>query len=97
VYWGRGAAHIRAVLTNVSESLFLPAVYPVEGAEVLEGDPAAAGVREIVSYEGLFCDVPDAEATVEAYGKLETINGVPSRLVIGTMQPAAGFIREADG
>ncbi len=97
VYRGRGAAHIRTVLTDVSESLFLPAIYRVDGAEVLEGDPAAAGVQEIVSYEGLFCDVAYAGTAVEAYGKLEAVNGVPNRLVIGTMQPAAGFIREAGG
>lgn len=93
IYRGQGAARLRAVLSNVSESVFLPAIYYVEGVEVLGGDPAAAGVREIVSYEGLYCDIADTGAVVEAYGKLETVNGVPNRLVIGTMRPAGGFIK----
>ena len=93
VYRGQGAARLRAVLLDVSESMFLPATYRVEGVEVLDGDPAAAGVREIVSYEGLYCDIADTGAVVEAYGKLEAVNGVPNRLVIGTMRPAGGFIK----
>ena len=97
VYRGQGAVHLRAALVDASESLFLPAIYRVEGVEVLDGDPAAIGVREIVSYEGLFCNAADAGATVEAYGKLESVNGIPSRLIVGTMQPSAGFIREVGG
>jgi predicted nucleotidyltransferase len=93
IYRGQGAARLRAVLSDVSESCFLPAIYGVGDVEVLEGDPAAAGVCEIVSYEGLYCDIADTGAVVEAYGKLEAVNGVPNRLVIGTMQLAGGFIK----
>jgi predicted nucleotidyltransferase len=93
IYRRLGAARLTATLSDVSESCFLPAIYRVVGVTVLEGDPAAAGVGEIVSYEGLYCDVADAGATVQAYGRLETVNGVPSRLVIGAMQPAGGFIK----
>jgi predicted nucleotidyltransferase len=97
IYRGQGAAHLRALLSDVSESVFLPAIYRVEGVEVLEGDPAAAGVGEIVSYEGLYCDIADTGAVVEAFGKLEAVNGVPNRLVIGTMRPAGGFIKPLPG
>ena len=97
VYRGQGAARVQAVLSDVSESLFLPAVYRVRDSQVLEGNPAAAEVREIVSYEGLFSDVAGAGQAVEAYGKLETVNGLPRRLVIGTTQPAGGFIKPLAG
>ena len=60
---------------------------------VLEGERATAAVRELVSYEGLYSDVADVGTVVEAYGKLETVNGTPSRLVIGTTHPTHGFIK----
>jgi predicted nucleotidyltransferase len=93
IYRGQGVARIRAILADVSEALFLPAVYRVAGVQVLEGNPAVAAVREIVSHEGLFCDIAEAGEGVEAYGKLETVNGVPRQLVVGAMQPAAATIR----
>jgi predicted nucleotidyltransferase len=92
-YRGQGATRIRAILSDTSESMFLPAKYCVKDVQVLEGEPAATGVRELVSYEGLYSDVADVGALVEAYGKLETVNGTPSRLVIGTTRPAHGFIK----
>jgi predicted nucleotidyltransferase len=41
VYRGRGTVRLWAILSDVCESLFLPAIYRVEGVEVLDGDPAA--------------------------------------------------------
>jgi len=93
IYRGQGTARIRALLSDVSESMFLPAIYRVEDVEVLEGEPAAAAVSQVVSYEGLFCDIAEAGQAVEAYGKLETINGAPQRLVVGAAQPAEGVIK----
>lgn len=93
IYRDQGMAQIRAVLTDASESLFLPAVYEVGQVQVMEGNPAAEHVKEIISYEGLFCDVAEVGQEVIARGKLETVNGEPIRLVIGTTQLAgAGYI-----
>ncbi len=92
-YRARGLARLRAVLADVSEALFLPAIYRVEGVEVLEGDAEAAGVRAIVSHEGLYCDVAEPGATVEAYGKLEAVNGRVDHLVVGAMEGAGGYIK----
>ena len=92
IYRGQGVARIRATLSDASESLFLPAQYGVRDVQVLEGEPAASGVRELVSYEGIYCNVAGAGTVVEAYGKLETVNGLPSRLVVGATRPAHGFI-----
>ena len=85
VYRALGAARIRAVISDASEALFMPAIYEVESVEVLEGDPRASQVRRIVSYEGLYRDVAGAGRLVEARGKLETVDGAPERLVIGAM------------
>jgi len=93
IYRSRGEARIRAILSDVSESIFLPAIYRVAEAKVLEGEPSAAEVSKVVSYEGLFCDVADAGQAVEVYGKLETVNGVPQRLVVGAMEPSGGTVR----
>ena len=92
-YRGLGAARLKAVLSDVSGSFFLPAVYGVDDVQTVEGPQEASQIREIVSYEGLFSSVADRGTWVEAYGKLETANGKPHRLVIGTMQPADGFLK----
>ena len=63
--------------------MFLPATYGVQQVQVLEGSPKGAQVREIVSYEGLFCYVVDAGQEIEAAGKIETVDGRPRRMVIG--------------
>ncbi len=85
IYRSRGLARIRTVV-GAEESLFMPATYRVEDVQVLEGDPDAAEVREVISYEGLYCDVADAGQGIEAQGKLESVDGETRRLVIGTTQ-----------
>ena len=86
VYRNRGAARVRATVTDAREALFQPAVYRVQQVEVLDGAPEAIAVREIVSYEGRYRDVADAGQRIEAYGKLESVDDEPRRLVIGTTQ-----------
>ena len=75
----------------------MPAVYRVNQVRVLEGNPAAVAVQEVVSYEGLFRDIADAGSVVEAKGKLETVDGQPHRLVIGSTKLAGqGYLIPAD-
>ena len=85
-YRSAGAACIRAEVAEAAESIFQPAVYRVRQSSVLAGDPAAAAITEIVSYEGRYRDAVEAGQWLEARGKLETVDGVPRRLVIGTTQ-----------
>ena len=92
-YGDGGSARIRAVLSDVSESMFLPSIYRVEGVEVMEGNPDAAEVRELVTFEGLFSDIAEPGDAVEAFGKLERVNGVPGRVVVGTTGQTKGFVR----
>ncbi len=84
IYRSLGRVRLRATLTSTAEALFQPAIYAVDDVEVLEGDRAAVQVCEIVSYEGRYRDIAEVGQTVEALGKLECVDGVPRRLVIGT-------------
>jgi hypothetical protein len=90
----RGSGRIQATVVDASEALFMPAIYRVEDVRVLEGEPAVAGVQEIVSYEGLYRDIADAGNLIEARGKLEAVDGESRRLVIGSTALAGqGFIK----
>jgi predicted nucleotidyltransferase len=83
-YRGTGAARIQARVTDATESIFQPAIYRVSDSRVLAGSPGAASVTEIISYEGRYRDSVEAGQWLEARGKLETVDGVPRQLVIGT-------------
>lgn len=98
IYRGLGVARVRAVVVEAKESLFMPATYRVRNVQVLDGNPEAAEVCEIVSYEGLYCDVADVGQQVEAYGKLESVDEIPRRLVIGTtMSRGEGYVKPVIG
>ena len=94
IYRSRGSGRIQATVVDAGEALYMPAIYPVEDVCVLEGDRAAASVREVVSYEGLYRDIADAGSAIEAKGKLEAVDGEPRRLVIGSMALAGqGYVK----
>ncbi|MBU7015440.1 MAG: hypothetical protein HXS52_09420 [Theionarchaea archaeon] len=88
-YTGLGPATIRAVITDSSESMFLPARYLVETLEVREGEHP---VEEIISYEGLYCDVFVEGDIVEARGRLERTDN-RCRLVLGSQQIDPQYFR----
>lgn len=97
VYRGLGAAEVRATVSDMSEALFLPAVYRVQDVQVIAGEPAACEIEEIVSYEGLFCDVAEVGQVMTAYGRLEAVNGEPRRLLVGTTDVTGGGIIRPPG
>ncbi len=81
-YTGGGAVTVKAEITDSSESMFLPAKYRIDTIEVIEG--MNVFIDEIISYEGVYCDVFAEGDKIEARGKLEKING-RYRLVLGTL------------
>jgi len=94
VYRGQGVARVRALLVGAEDALFMPARYRVEGVHVLGGEPRAAKVREVVSYEGLYRDVADKGDEIEVRGKLESVDDRALRLVVGTAALGGqGYIR----
>jgi predicted nucleotidyltransferase len=101
VYRDRGVVRIVATVVDASESMFLPAIYRVEDVIIMEREiEGIAGdieIGEIVSYEGLYCEVADAGDEVEAHGKLEQVDeGQSYRLVVGTTRlQSGGWIKPA--
>jgi len=82
-YTGMGAATIKAEITDSSESMFLPAKYKIEVLAIIEGGNVP--IEEIISYEGVYCDVFAEGENVEARGRLEQVDG-RYRLVVGTLE-----------
>jgi predicted nucleotidyltransferase len=94
VYEGLGAARVRAVVTDAAGALFMPAVYRVEVLDIETEVELTLPIEEIVSYEGLYRDVVDSGAEVEAYGKLERVGNNHLRVVVGTSAlEGTGYIR----
>ncbi len=90
-YRPRGSATIEATVTDATESIFLPAVYRVAGAES-GGGPAP--VAEVVSFEGLYGQLADRGDRILASGQLEERQDGACRLVVGSAGPRdGGFIR----
>jgi predicted nucleotidyltransferase len=96
IYRETGVARIRAIVSDAGESLFMPALYKVEEVEVIEGQVDVLPLRGVVSFEGLYRDVVDTGAEIEARGKLESVNEQYYRLVIGTTAlKGGGYIKPA--
>lgn len=88
-YTGRGAATVRAVIADSSESMFLPAQYRIKDTVVREGEDVP--VEEIVSYEGVYCDAFLQGEEIEARGRLEQVDN-RYRLVLGTLEVENQYI-----
>jgi len=67
-----GHVTIRAMVSDNSDSLFLPAAYKIEDVEVLEG-PQREPISEVVSYESLYDSIAENGEVILARGKLERI------------------------
>jgi hypothetical protein len=93
-YRNVGHAKIRGVVTRSDESVFLPASYEIDNVRCVKDPILGSMIREIVSFEGLFCDIADPGQEIEAQGSIETVDGLPQRLVIGTSgQACPEYIR----
>lgn len=90
VYTQHGEVEGVAVISESGESIYLPAIYGVEGASTEEAE-----VTRIVSYESLFCDMFDAGDWVEYRGILEKVSGKDDhwRVVVGGAGSAPSYIR----
>jgi predicted nucleotidyltransferase len=78
-----GVIRLQSVISDASESIYLPAIYRIDQVKIMEGPDVQ--VVEICAYEGLFGQAADVGQRVEAQGKLEELDGGPlHRLVIGS-------------
>ncbi len=82
-----------AEIADGSESIYLPAIYRVEDVETEER--VDMEIREIVSYEGLFCDMFQPSERVEFNGVLEQVTDgeVKYRVVIGGAGASPSYIK----
>ncbi len=63
---------LRALVQENADCLFLPAVYGVRDAEIMEG-PKVEDIREVVSYEGLYDNLAWPGESILVKGKLERV------------------------
>lgn len=67
-----GLVTITCEVEDSADSMFLPCVYSIKNVRVLEG-PDLAGISELVSYEGFYCDVASVKDEILARGKAERV------------------------
>jgi len=92
VYTRIGEVTGTATVSDSTESVFLPAVYKIEDPE-LTG--SSAEVTEIVSFEGIFCDMFEEGERIEFGGILERVEGEDehNRVVIGGAGTSTSFMK----
>jgi predicted nucleotidyltransferase len=67
-----GHATIRAVVHINTDYLFLPSVYRIGEAKIVEG-PHVTDIVEVVSYESLYDSLAEVGESIEVRGKLERV------------------------
>jgi len=86
-----GIVEANAKVVNTSESMFMPAVYLVESANV-KGIRSGCRLDRIVSYEGLYADVAVEGEMVSCRGKLERVESasrIGHRILVGSPEADA--------
>lgn len=83
-----GSVVAGAVVSEGSDSMFLPSIYRVREVKVIKG-PQVSDIEEIVSYEGLYADLAEVEETILVKGKLEQVRDkrikqMYHRIVVGS-------------
>ena len=79
-----GKAKIHAVVSDDSESIFTPCIYPVEHVEQIENEHSSP--KRILSFRGRFCEQAKEGEKVIAFGELEEVvteKDEFSQLVVG--------------
>jgi len=89
-FYSLGLAVIRARCTDVTDSIFLPAIYRVADAVVQDGRQVS-DLTEVTSYDGFYAGVIREGESLLARGKLERIESpkggrVSHRLLIGSFE-----------
>jgi predicted nucleotidyltransferase len=90
-YFYLGEVKGKATVSDVSESIYLPAIYRVDRVET----DIDIRVNEVVSYEGIYADMFYVGDIVEFRGKLEQVKGKHSRnrVIIGGAGSLSSYIK----
>ncbi|MFX1520440.1 MAG: hypothetical protein ACFFCD_11025 [Promethearchaeota archaeon] len=88
-YEPRGFVKIKARVIDNSEAIYLPCRYDLSDVELIEGvKDFEIEITELISYEGLYCDLVKKDETILAFGKLEKVisrNKETFRVLIGSI------------
>lgn len=96
----KGMIKVRAVVSDVAESPFLPATYGVTHALIIEG-PKVADLREVTTYESLYGGIAEVGEEILVRGKLEEVEDKRKqekyyRVLVGSLEGAgADYIKFA--
>ena len=63
---------VDGTLIDSTEAIFYPCKYLIDQVEILEG-PKVDNIKEVVSYEGIFCDIANENEEIIVKGKLEEV------------------------
>jgi predicted nucleotidyltransferase len=95
IYNQAGLISGMAEIEDNSESVYMPATYKIKNVDY-END-IEIELNEIISYEGLFCDMFRNGEAVKFKGVLERVEGIKkyNRVVIGSAGSFPGYIKPA--
>jgi len=95
IYLQRGSTTGTAEITDSRESIYLPAIYIVNNVE-MEAE-VETEVGQIISYEGLYCDIFDEGEQIKFEGILEEVSSDRDhyRVVIGGAGSRGGSLKPA--
>lgn len=89
-----GEGTIQARIIKDAESFYIPCIYEIGDVVVTEGPPLK-DIREIVSFEGLYCSIGRKGEQIKCKGKLERVsdnqNGNYHRIVLGSFLNSTDF------
>lgn len=97
IFTSGGIVKVRAVVSDVAESPFLPATYQVKQA--LVKGKMAADLREVTTYESLYGGIVEIGEEIIVRGKLESVKDKRKRenyhrVLVGTLEGAgADYLR----
>jgi predicted nucleotidyltransferase len=93
IYHQLGIAKGTAEVSDGSEAIFLPATYKLENVKLRT--PQKIEVDQIISYEGIFCDIFKKGESVEFAGTLEEVSGAETfyRVVVGGSGFSGAYIK----
>ena len=80
-----------AVISDSSESIFLPAIYKLEDVKLVGED---LPVTSLISFESIFCDMFNEGDRVSFSGKLENISDGTYQIVIGGAGSTTSYIKK---
>ncbi|KXB07426.1 hypothetical protein AKJ52_00325 [candidate division MSBL1 archaeon SCGC-AAA382C18] len=72
IYHSEGLVKIRAIVSDTTESLYIPSIYGLENVDVIEGEETY-DIESVGSYEGFYRDIAREGEEIEVYGKLEKV------------------------